>query len=101
MLRLIILFLFAAAASQAHAQYKSHPTVDVAPQASPSATRSNSPPASRRDSDAAGQYKCDGRTYCSQMTSCAEATYFLRNCPGVKMDGDKDRMPCEKQWCNR
>jgi len=21
------------------------------------------------------------------MTSCAEATFFLRNCPGVKMDG--------------
>ena len=44
-------------------------------------------------------YRCDGRTYCSQMTSCAEATYFLRNCPGVKMDGNNDGMPCEQQWC--
>jgi cold shock CspA family protein len=43
--------------------------------------------------------KCDGRTHCSQMTSCAEATYFLRNCPGVKMDGDHDGVPCEEQWC--
>lgn len=47
------------------------------------------------------QYKCDGRTYCSQMTSCGEATYFLRNCPGVKMDGNNDGVPCEQQWCRR
>ena len=46
-------------------------------------------------------FKCDSRKYCSQMTSCAEATYFLANCPGVKMDGDKNGVPCEKQWCTR
>jgi len=45
------------------------------------------------------QFKCDGRTYCSQMTSCQEATFFLKNCPGVKMDGNNDGIPCEKQWC--
>ncbi len=45
-------------------------------------------------------FKCDGRTMCSQMTSCAEATYFLQNCPTVKMDGDNDGRPCEQQWCN-
>ena len=50
---------------------------------------------------AASQYKCDGRIYCSQMTSCEEATYFLRNCPGVKMDGNNDGVPCEQQWCRR
>jgi hypothetical protein len=44
-------------------------------------------------------YKCDNRRYCSQMTSCAEATYFLTNCPGVKMDGNNDGVPCEQQWC--
>lgn len=43
--------------------------------------------------------RCDGRIYCSQMTSCQEATYFLRNCPGTKMDGNHDGVPCEKQWC--
>ena len=45
------------------------------------------------------QFRCDGRTHCSQMTSCAEATYFLRNCPNTKMDGDNDGIPCERQWC--
>src|SRR5215218_2202619 len=44
-------------------------------------------------------FTCDGRKHCSQMTSCAEATYFLKNCPGTKMDGDRDGVPCEEQWC--
>ena len=43
--------------------------------------------------------RCDGRTFCSQMTSCAEATWFLNHCPGVKMDGNRDGVPCEQQWC--
>jgi cold shock CspA family protein len=47
----------------------------------------------------AGRFSCDGRTMCSQMKSCEEATYFLQNCPGVKMDGNNDGVPCEKQWC--
>ena len=45
------------------------------------------------------QYRCDGRTRCSQMTSCDEARFFLKNCPGTQMDGDNDGIPCEQQWC--
>ena len=45
-------------------------------------------------------FHCDGRQYCSQMTSCDEAKYFLSNCPDVKMDGDHDGIPCESQWCS-
>lgn len=45
-------------------------------------------------------FHCDGRTHCSQMTSCAEAEFFLNNCPNVEMDGNNDGEPCEKQWCN-
>ncbi|AUB85348.1 cold shock domain-containing protein [Candidatus Thiodictyon syntrophicum] len=48
----------------------------------------------------APERRCDGRTRCSQMTSCAEARFFLGNCPGVEMDGDDDGVPCEQQWCN-
>jgi hypothetical protein len=47
----------------------------------------------------AQKYACDGRTYCSQMTSCEEATFFINNCPDTKMDGNNDGIPCEKQWC--
>jgi hypothetical protein len=46
-------------------------------------------------------FACDGRQYCSQMTSCEEATYFLQHCPDTKMDGDGDGVPCERQWCGR
>ena len=51
-------------------------------------------------SASAGAFKCDGRTHCSQMTSCAEATYFLQHCPGTQMDGNNDGEPCERQWYN-
>lgn len=47
------------------------------------------------------KYQCDGRIYCSQMTSCEEATWFLRNCQDTKMDGNHDGVPCESQWCGR
>ncbi|SCK09032.1 cold-shock DNA-binding protein family [Variovorax sp. HW608] len=48
---------------------------------------------------AQSNFRCDGRTYCSQMTSCAEAKFFLKNCPGTRMDGNHDGVPCEQQWC--
>lgn len=50
---------------------------------------------------AAAGFRCDGRTHCAQMRSCEEATFFLRHCPGVKMDGNRDGVPCERQWCRR
>jgi cold shock CspA family protein len=48
---------------------------------------------------AQSSFRCDGRQHCSQMHSCAEAEYFLRNCPSVKMDGDGDGEPCERGPC--
>jgi hypothetical protein len=40
-------------------------------------------------------FVCDGREYCSQMNSRAEAEFFIKNCPNTKMDGDRDGEPCE------
>lgn len=60
---------------------------------------SPTPLASQADRTSAPAFRCDGRTHCSQMTSCAEARYFLANCPDTKMDGDGDGVPCEQQWC--
>ena len=41
-------------------------------------------------------FRCDGRQHCSQMTSRAEAEFFVQNCPNTKMDGDYDGIPCER-----
>ncbi len=75
------------------------PTFDVETPA-PAAARSE--PASDMESPAQEPGRqCDGRVYCSQMTSCEEATWFLQHCPGTKMDGEGDGVPCERQWCGR
>ncbi|MBA3774305.1 MAG: cold shock domain-containing protein [Ramlibacter sp.] len=71
---------------------------------SPLPVRSTAPAAPEAAAPAApaaasALFRCDGRTHCSQMTSCDEATYFLKNCPGTKMDGDRDGVPCEEQFC--
>ena len=55
--------------------------------------------ASTSASPAPANSRCDGRTHCSHMRSCEEATYFLRHCPNTQMDGDNDGVPCEQQWC--
>ncbi|MDD2893005.1 MAG: excalibur calcium-binding domain-containing protein [Halothiobacillaceae bacterium] len=67
------------------------PAIGVATPTHPENTVPVSPPS---------PFRCDGRTHCSQMTSCDEAKYFLKNCPNVQMDGENDGIPCEKQWCN-
>lgn len=84
----------AAAAAPAKPVTAPAATAETAVQAPPSTLKPPSSPA------LASRFQCDGRTYCSQMTSCAEAKFFLANCPNVKMDGDKNGISCEKQWCN-
>jgi len=54
---------------------------------------------SDREKAPAASFSCDGRKHCSQMHSCEEARLFLKNCPGMEMDGDGDGIPCESQWC--
>ena len=66
---------------------------------SPHITR-NQPTSSLKKGKINERYKCNGKIYCSEMTSCAEAKFYLRNCRGTKIDGNHDGVPCEKQWCN-
>lgn len=71
----------------------------IAAWASPGQSSERREPAAELPEFRAPQFRCDGRTQCSEMTSCAEAEFFLQNCPGVKMDGNFDGEPCEQQWC--
>ena len=96
MKKLILIAILIAIGWQGYVKYQGqHVALDSA-QGAAEPARARSPIA---ESIPSQQFKCDGRTYCSQMTSCQEATFFLQNCPGVKMDGNNDGIPCEKQWC--
>jgi hypothetical protein len=44
------------------------------------------------------QFQCQGKVWCSQMSSYEEAIFYLHHCPGTKMDGDSDGIPCEQQF---
>jgi endonuclease YncB( thermonuclease family) len=44
----------------------------------------------------AADSSCGIKSRCSQMTSCAEATFYLRSCGAGRLDGDGDGVPCEK-----
>ncbi len=90
-------------AESAEATRSAQPPQARSPSASPAPPDSETSPSSRQSERPAPtpQFRCDGRRYCSQMTSCPEAKYFLANCPGVKMDGDGDGIPCEMQWCGQ
>ena len=78
----------------------------TAPKHAGAAPAATAPAAKNADATAptmvlASARRCDGRTYCSQMSSCEEAKWFVQNCPGMKMDGNRDGVPCEKQHCRR
>jgi hypothetical protein len=95
MMRLIVLALLAFGAWKGYEHYQARGLLAMERKA-PSALNFSSKPGS---SPSTANFSCDGRKYCSQMTSCVKATYFLKNCPGVKMDGNNDGVPCEQQWC--
>jgi len=44
-------------------------------------------------------FECQGKVYCSEMSSCDEAKFYLRNCPDTQLDGDGDGIPCESDLC--
>ncbi len=99
--RWVVVGLLTVAAWQAydrygrHVQFPLNATPGIATEAStdrsPGALSSAAVPAPPR-------FVCDGRMHCSQMTSYQEAKFFLQHCPDVKMDGDNDGVPCERQW---
>jgi hypothetical protein len=96
MKKLILIAILVAIGWQGYTKYQGQHIALASTQRATEPAHSLSPGAETISSQ---QFKCDGRTYCSQMTSCQEATFFLQNCPGVKMDGNNDGIPCEQQWC--
>lgn len=40
-------------------------------------------------------FTCRSKRYCREMTSCAEAKFYLTQCGLSRLDGDRDGVPCE------
>ena len=53
-------------------------------------------PQSGAPSRAAG---CGSKRYCSEMNSCEEALFYLKQCGLTSLDGDGDGVPCEWALC--
>ena len=97
--RILLIALLAFGAWKGYEKYQSQRTAQQFQGISQEIDISSSSSRRNRSIDLTSKFQCDGRTHCSQMTSCEEATFFLKNCPGTKMDGNNDGVPCEKQWC--
>lgn len=66
----------------------------------PSPTQSYTPTVTKSVQNSnSGGYVCGTKTKCGEMSSCAEAMYFLNTCGVSRLDGDKDGTPCET-LCN-
>lgn len=54
-------------------------------------------PAQPRESQSSTRFNrsCGAKRHCSEMTSCAEARFYLRQCGIRALDGDHDGIPCE------
>lgn len=44
----------------------------------------------------AASNECNGKKTCKEMSSCAEAKFYLNHCGVTRIDGDGDGIPCEK-----
>ena len=91
MKRLLLLLVLGLAAWKGYEHFADHD----APQAAEAAMPVEAQAQQASEVPSAPAFRCDGRQHCSQMTSRAEAEFFVRNCPDTKMDGDRDGEPCE------
>ncbi|WP_414719707.1 excalibur calcium-binding domain-containing protein [Tsuneonella suprasediminis] len=66
------------------------PAETVAP--SPAQSLRSLPPQIR---PVAPSRSCGAAPYCTEMSSCAEAQFYFRQCGVSRLDGDNDGIPCE------
>lgn len=69
----------------------------ASPEVAPSTTTRGllSAPAGRSHAAAGPLGQCGAKRYCREMTSCAEARFYLEQCGVSTIDGDADGRPCE------
>jgi len=90
----LIALLLVAAIFLGYSQWKAHSTITHTSDAP--ATPASLPIQSAPNKES--QFRCEGKTHCSEMKSKAEAQFYVHNCPNTELDGDKDGDACEQQF---
>jgi hypothetical protein len=88
MKRLAILVFAALVAWQLYGQWRAGAFASLTPKVDAPAARA-----------VPTEFSCDRRTHCAQMTSCAEAKYFLKHCRDADLEVDASGVPCSRRWC--
>jgi hypothetical protein len=100
MKRIILLVLLAAAAWFIWGKYEQRARAEREAEIARQPAARKAAPAKAADSGVSF-FTCDGRTACKQMTSCEEARYFIKTCPGFNSGVFGEEASCEKQWCKK
>ena len=103
MKNLIVLLILAIAGYWAYGQYERQQEAKRVAEAAGIAAKRKKPPSGPKKADepSVSFFTCDGRNTCVQMTSCDEAKFFVKSCPGMSSEGTRGGVSCEKQWCIR
>ncbi len=98
MKRIILILLLAALGWYAWGKYEAHVRAE---RAAEHAGKASGAAAAKGGEQGVSFFTCDSRTQCKQLTSCEEARYFVKNCPGFSVGILGEDVPCEQQWCRK
>ena len=87
MFRILLVALLAFGAWKGYEKYQSQRAAQQFQGIPQEIDISNNSSRRNRSIDIAPKFQCDGRTHCSQMTSCEEATFFLKIALAQKWTG--------------
>lgn len=101
MKRIIWILVLAALGWYAWGKYQGYVKAEQAREAADTASRKVAPAPTRMTDPGVSFFTCDGRNSCTQMRSCEEARYFVRNCGINNGASGEGAASCESQWCKK
>ncbi|MCY7318646.1 MAG: hypothetical protein LH617_07940 [Ramlibacter sp.] len=100
MKNLIVLLILAIAGYWAYGQYERQQEAKRVAEAAGLVVKKKAPAGPKKaEEPPVAFFSCDGRDSCAQMTSCEEAYFYVKSCPGMSSEGTRGGVSCEKQWC--
>lgn len=101
MKRIIWILVLAAVGWYAWGTYEGRARAERAAEAAAQSSRKTGTVPAKATDPGPSFFTCDGRSSCTQMRSCEEARYFVRNC-GINNGASGEGAPsCENQWCRK